>query len=142
MGEKCRCWFIKIQNLSRWILNGKGKKMGVKVKSARQSTTPKKTKPLKVLKTKATKPKNKESKFDKFINVKKEFSMPNRDMVDYMDVERVEEEKKTITSDLENVESPVSHSNPKEQQEQNNSDHQVGSFGIIEKLESCQNMAP
>ena len=68
--------------------------------------------------------------------------MPNRDMVDYMDVERVEEEKKTITSDLENVESPVSYSNPKEQQEQNSSDLQVGSFGIIEKLESCQNMAP
>ena len=55
---------------------------------------------------------------------------------------RVDEEKKTITSDLENVELPVYHSNPKEQQEQNNSDIYVGSFGIIEKLESCQNMAP
>lgn len=63
-------------------------------------------------------------------------------MVECMDVNRMEEEKKTITSDLENVESPMLYSDPKELREQNVENDHVSHFGILQNLQSCKDTAP
>ena len=95
-----------------------------------------------MVKSKLNKKGNKESKYDKYIVGKLGSNKkPNKDVSEYLDgpVKQQDEEKKTITSDLENVESPMYSSSPNEQYVPAENQLHVSNFGpLLETVKSCE----